>query len=154
MASHIDVELRQTLSPRARLVRVLLSGVVLVLLLFGTFWGEDDLFPFGPFKMYAGTSHLNDPVPLMKFEATTESGEEIEMRAAAFGLRPAEVEGQLDRVASNEALLTGMVRAYEDNHPDDAALISFRVKRGIFDMEDGRPVGYSEEVIAEWHRDE
>jgi hypothetical protein len=124
----------------------------LVPLLLGTFFGEDDAFPFGPFKMYAGTAHLNDPVPTMQFEGVTESGETIDLKSLQFGLRPAEVEGQLARVQNEPGLLAAMVRAYEDRNPKAPKLVVFRVMHGVYQVENGRPVAYDEETLAEWRR--
>jgi hypothetical protein len=140
------------LTPRAKAIRLFLTGVVLVLLVAGTFLGEDDNFPFGPFKMYAGTAHLNDPVPVMKFAGVTESGEQIDILAKQFGLRPAEIEGQLDRVANDRAVLRDIVSAYEEKNPDAEKLDVFQVKHGIYTLVDGRPVDYDEKVLAEWTR--
>ena len=36
--------------------------VVLGLLLAGTVWGDDDAFPFGPFRMYSTRNDPNAPV--------------------------------------------------------------------------------------------
>ena len=36
--------------------------IALALLLAGTFVGQDDDFPFGPFRMYSTTAQLNGPV--------------------------------------------------------------------------------------------
>jgi hypothetical protein len=125
---------------------------VLVAVLYGTFWGEDDLFPVGPFKMYAGTQRVNDPVPTMQFEVVTEEGDTLDLRALAFGLRPAEIEGQLDRVKNDPSLLEDMVASYERLHPDEPRLVVVRVMHGTYHLEGGRPVGYVEETLAEWTR--
>lgn len=140
------------LSSRARLVRLTLTALVLFLLVVGTFLGDDDEFPFGPFKMYAGTAHLDDPVPVMKFEGVTADGTTVDILAKEFGLRPAEVEGQLGRVRSDPSLLPDIVTAYEEMNPDAPRLNVFRVEHGTYHLVDGRPAGYTEETLAEWKR--
>ena len=140
------------LTHRGRVIRSIAVIAVLLPLLFGTVWGEDDLFPVGPFKMYAGTARIDDPVPTMQFEAVTESGEVLDLKALAFGLRPAEVEGRLERVRTDPLLLEDMVAAYERVNPDAEPLVAFRVMHGNYHLENGKPVGYVEEVLAEWHR--
>jgi hypothetical protein len=133
-------------------IRSLVTAAALVLLLFGTIWGEDDVLPFGPFKMYAGTARIDDPVPTMQFEAETENGEVLDLRSLQFGLRPAEVEGQLERVRTDPSLLEDMVAAYERLNPDADRLVAFRVMHGTYHLENERPVDYVEEVLAEWRR--
>ena len=140
------------LSHRGRAIRAAATLAVLIPLLLGTFVGEDDAFPFGPFKMYAGTAHLDDPVPTMQFEGVTESGKTIDLKSVQFGLRPAEIEGQLDRVRTEHSLLAAIVRAYEERNPKAEKLAIFRVMHGVYQMKDGRPVDYREETLAEWRR--
>jgi hypothetical protein len=147
-----DLAQNGLLTTRGRVIRVLGMLVVLVPLLFGTFVGEDDAFPFGPFKMYAGTAHRDDPVPTMQFEGVTESGVRIDLKSLQFGLRPAEVEGQLERVRNDPSLLVAMVRAYEKRNPKAPKLVVFRVIHGVYRLEEGRPVDYTEETLAEWRR--
>lgn len=142
------------LSHRGRSLRGLAVACVLVALLAGTFWGDDDHFPFGPFKMYAGTARISDPVDKMLFEGETAAGEVVPILAREFGLRPAEIEGQLDRVVREPALLAHLVRAYEEINPDAPRLTAFRVMHETYQLRDRRPVAYSKQVLAEWRRGE
>ncbi len=128
-------------------------GVVLVLLAAGTLWGDDDHFPFGPFKMYAGTAQLSDPVHKMQFEGTTVRGETVEILAHRFGMRPAEIEGQLGRIVEDPKLMEALVLAYEKRNPTAPPLVEFRLVHGIYQLVEGSPVGYTEEVLARWRRE-
>jgi hypothetical protein len=140
------------LSGASRRARVVAMLVVFLALAAGTVAGDDDDFPFGPFKMYAGTAHLNDPVPVMRFEGVTDEGETLPIESKEFGLRPAEVEGRLEEIASDPDLLRDIVASFERMEPKGPSLAAFRVKHGVYDVENGRPVGYHEEVLAEWKR--
>lgn len=102
--------------------------------------------------MYAGTARADAPVPTMQFEAVTEYGHTLDLRAVAFGLRPAEVEGRLDRVKQDPRLLEEMVGSYQRIHPAAPLLVELRVLIGSYHLKDGRPVDYVEEPLAEWMR--
>ena len=51
----------ETLSTRGRAVRVAATAVAALLLLLGTVWGQDDDFPFGPFRMYSTAPEPDEP---------------------------------------------------------------------------------------------
>jgi hypothetical protein len=142
------------MSEAGRRVRLMVTAICLVLIVVGTFWGEDDHFPFGPFKMYAGTAKISDPVHKMQFVGVTEAGDEVPVVAAQFGMRPAEVEGQLARVERDPDLLGHLVRAYERRNPEAPLFYEFRVVHGVYRLVDRRPVGYTEEIVAQWDRSE
>ena len=83
------------LSRRGRRVRIAVSFVVAAVILFGTIAGQDDLFPFGPFRMYATADKLNSPVADTHFEIVDTTGATIELTEVNTGIRRAEIEGQL-----------------------------------------------------------
>lgn len=130
-----------------------LFGVLfaLVALLAGTLWGEDDHFPFGPFRMYSIANDPDGEIRVVTFSATTESGRRIELRPEVFGLRPAEVEGQMEHLVEEPNALAGLVVAYErlGRGPD---LESLRLVEEAHRLENGTPVDVERRVLVTWSR--
>ena len=86
------------LSPAGRRGRLAAVVVVLALVLTGTVWGDDDAFPFGPFRMYSTRNDPNAPVISTRVVGLTAAGEEVRLSGGQVGLRRAEFEGQIDRL--------------------------------------------------------
>lgn len=124
-------------------------GAVAAALLAGTFFGDDDNFPFGPFRMYSVANRLDGTIRALKVEATTVAGDEIGVTFDAIGLRRAEVEGQL-RFMSPEELVPHLVAAFEERNGDGPALAELRLIRANTRLERGRVASYSEETLATW----
>ena len=124
--------------------------VVAVALLAGTVWGDDDHFPFGPFRMYSTTNTLDDMVNTVKLEGVDASGATLEIRTQDLGLRPAEVNGQVARFRRDPSLLRHLAASYARANPDEPRLVSLTLKYGLWQLSGGEPVSYSEEDIATW----
>ena len=107
----------ETLTPRARRSRVVATIAGLLLLLAGSLWGSDDHFPFGPFSMYAGVNRLDDPAPDTRVEGTDATGATVLLTEANTGIKRAEIEGQIDRLRREPALLTSIASAYAQRNP-------------------------------------
>jgi hypothetical protein len=135
-----------------RSVRLAATAVVAALLLLGTFKGDDDHFPFGPFRMYSTTNELDGTVNAIKFKARTATGEEIEPRSQDFGLRPAEINGQVGLIRRDPSLLAHLADTYEEVHPDREPLVELELWYGLHQLRNGQPVSYSEEEVASWAR--
>ena len=140
------------LTARDRAVRLVLTGLVLAALLAGTAWGDDDHFPFGPFRMYSTTNELNGTVNAIGFRAVNADGESLQPRAQDFGMRPAEINGQVSRFRSDPSLLAHLASAYSRLHPDAAPLVEIQLRYGLHQLRDGRPVSYTEQEVATWRR--
>lgn len=141
------------LSAGARRRRLAASYLVIGLLLIGTFWGLDDHFPFGPFRMYSTRDEVDGPVRSLLFEARYEDGEPFIIGASALGLRRAEADGQVERVREDPRFLRHFVEAYEAFHPDEPPLASFRLFHRVYELKGREPVGSADVTIAEWSRE-
>lgn len=126
--------------------------VVLGALVAGTAWGQDDHFPFGPFRMYSTTNSPSGRITRIVFVGITEEGEQISIRSRQFGMRPAEVDGQVPRIRESPHLVRYLMEAYENANPDAPRLEEFRIVYGIHQLEDRVPVSYEERVVARWRR--
>jgi len=139
------------LSPAARLRRLLATSVVLALLLVGTVWGDDDAFPFGPFRMYSTRNDPNAPVISTRAVGLTAAGEEVRLSGGQVGLRRAEFEGQIDRLRENPELLGPLADSFAESHPSAPDLVSVRVVQRRFELADGEPTGhYIDRVVVEY----
>jgi hypothetical protein len=132
----------------ARLAAAL--GVVLLLLI-GTFWGDDDNFPFGPFRMYSTKQELDGEVRATEIVGLTQDGRWVPLPFSNFGLRRADVEGQLGMLAQPpEDVLADMWVAYNRFRRGDETIVALRLLERTTDVEDGRPAGETVEIIATW----
>ncbi|MFY1619188.1 hypothetical protein [Micromonospora sp. WMMD736] len=141
----------ETLTTRGRVTRLGVTALGLVLLLGGTFWGSDDDFPFGPFRMYATSNPPNAPAPDTRVEGVNSAGAVVDLDQNATGIRRAEIEGQQDRYATDPALLAEVADAYAERHPDAAALVEVRIVIRWHGIRAGRPTGrHTDETIVRW----
>nr|MDT0658231.1 hypothetical protein [Micromonospora sp. DSM 115978] len=141
----------ETLTGRGRAVRVLCTLTAGALLLAGTIWGQDDHFPFGPFRMYAGSNPPNDPAPDTRVEGVDANGTVVDLGQQNTGIRRAEIEGQQSRYEADPALLRQVAEAYAERHPDAPALVEVRIVIRWHGIRDGRPTGeYVDETAARW----
>ena len=125
--------------------------VVLALLLAGTVWGDDDAFPFGPFRMYSTRNDPNTPVISTRAVGLTAAGEEVRLSGGQVGLRRAEFEGQINRLREHPELLGLLADAFEDAHPDTPELVAVQMVHRKFELADGKPTGdYTDTVVVEF----
>lgn len=141
----------QRLGRPGRWVRI---GVTLVgagLLLAGTLVGQDDDFPFGPFRMYATADKLDEPVRDTRLRAVDTTGRAFALTGDATGFRRAELEGQLPRFEAHPALLGNLATAYARRQPDRPRLTRIDVVVRLIQLRDGRPTGrYTQRTVVSW----
>jgi hypothetical protein len=139
------------LSPAARAARLVAVLAVLALVLAGTVWGDDDAFPFGPFRMYSTRADPDAPVISTRVVGLTAAGEEVRLSGGQVGLRRAEFEGQLPRIAENPELLGLLADSYADKHPDAADLVEVQVVQRRFELSSGQRTGaFADHVVVEY----
>jgi hypothetical protein len=142
------------LSSAGRRLRMLATTVVLVMLLAGTFWGQDDHFPFGPFRMYSIRNKLDGQIRGAVIEVVDAQGRAsaVEIRSDQVGLRRAEIEGQLDRFERDPSLLRHLAYSYEELHPGEHVEV-LRLYQEITRLANGRAVGpVTRTLVVEWRR--
>jgi hypothetical protein len=140
-----------TLTPRARLTRVVATLIGAALLLGGTLIGQDDDFPFGPFRMYATTDKLNAPVGDTRVDGVDANGAAVALDENATGIRRAEIEGAMPLFRKNPALLHVVADAYDSRHPGSPKITEVNVIIRWHDLRDGRPTGeYHDETVVTW----
>lgn len=141
------------LSAAGRRVRLALTLLLAVLTLAGTAVGQDDDFPFGPFRMYATRDDPDGTVVSTRVEAVDASGRVRTVDESSTGLRRAEVEGQVGRFRADPDLLGALSRAHARLRPAEPPLVEVRVVERVYELRDSRPTGVeSERVVARWQR--
>jgi len=139
------------LTKAGRLARLAATLIVLAVVLAGTLWGDDDEFPFGPFRMYSTRADPNAPVVSTRTVGVTADGEEVRLSGGEVGLRRAEFEGQLDRIEARPELLGLLADAFAETHPSAPDLVAVQVVQRRFELEDGRQTGdYADHVLVEY----
>lgn len=139
------------LPPAARRRRLASVVVVLALLLAGTVWGDDDAFPFGPFRMYSTRNDPNTPVISTRAVGVTAAGEEVRLSGGQVGLRRAEFEGQINRLREHPELLGLLADAFAEANPQAPELVAVQMVHRRFELSDGRPTGdYTDTVVVEF----
>jgi hypothetical protein len=141
----------ETLTSPGRWVRLAVTAVAAGLLLAGTLWGEDDHFPFGPFKMYASAVDPDAPAEDTRVEATDAGGGTVLLTPANTGIRRAEFEGQLDRFRDRPELLATVADAYARRNPDAPPLRELRIVVRWHEVRDFEVTGrWEDQVVAAW----
>ncbi|SBT54396.1 hypothetical protein [Micromonospora narathiwatensis] len=141
----------ETLTTRARAVRLGATVLGLALLLAGTVRGTDDDFPFGPFRMYSTSDPPDAPAPDTRVEGVDRTGAVVSLGQDATGIRRAEIEGQQSRYVGDPALLRQVADAYTERHPTAPALVEVRIVVRWYDIQGGRPTGrWTDETAVRW----
>jgi len=140
-----------TLTKRGKTIRVAVAAVGLALLLASTLWGQDDDFPFGPFRMYSTAPDPNADAPDTRVEGVDTSGHTVQLTEANSGLRRAEIEGQQQAYVADPSRLRQVALAYAGKTPSALPLKEVRIVIHWVDIEHSRPLGTShDQVIARW----
>jgi hypothetical protein len=141
------------LTTTGRRVRAVATIAGLLLLLAGTFWGQDDDFPFGPFRMYSTAPDPNGAAKDTRVEGVDATGAVVTINEANSGIRRAEIEGQQSAYEADPSRLVRVAEAYAEHTPGAPELREVRIVIRWHLVEDSRPTGtYTDEVVADWVR--
>lgn len=125
----------------------------LALLLAGTAWGQDDHFPFGPFRMYATADDPDGRVLSTYLRAVDADGAVVErVGEQHIGMRRAEYEGQLSRIVDEPDILGDVAETFSRRHPDRPEWVEVSVVQTAHLLVDGEPTQERTEVLATWTR--
>jgi hypothetical protein len=140
------------LSPRGRALRLAGCGAALAALLYGTVWGTDDHFPFGPLTQYAFAADPNGTVPDLYILADTAAGTTVKVALSpdGVGIVRAEVEGQLEEFRRDPSRLQGIADAHARLHPDEPRYVALHLRIRHVRLRDGVAVGEETEVVSDW----
>jgi len=139
------------LTRAGRRTRVTVTVAVAALTLAGTLVGQDDEFPFGPFRMYSTRDDPDGTVVSTRVEARDAAGRLRTVDERSTGLRRAEVEGQVRRFVADPELLGALSRAHDRLRPDEPPFAEVRVVERVYELRNSRPTGEeSERVVVTW----
>jgi hypothetical protein len=143
------------LSARSKALRLAPVAVVLVLLAWGSWKGNDEAFPVGPFVMFAFTTQTDGEVRSAELAAVTEDGHRffVALEPEEIGLRRAEIEGQLDKLEHQPQLLGEIAGAAARLHPDRPRWRQLDLMQHVIQLRHGRAVSQSDVVLASWHQE-
>ncbi len=135
-----------------RVAVVLLAAVVF---LGGTFVGDDDWWPFSPWRMFSTSTDPNGAVRSTFIEVRTAAAPatwvEAPISPDSVGLNRAEIEGNLDRIAKDPAMLKTLADSHTALRPDDPSWVGIRVVVRNYLLRDGGPTGqHRDDLVAEW----
>lgn len=126
--------------------------MILGLLMAGTVWGNEDQFPFGPFRMYATNGGPNASVDDPRMEGVTRSGVIVHLDERNGGMRRAEMEGQLARYVADPRLLGDVARNYAHDKPHAPPLVEVRIIMRHHAVHDSRPTGtFTDTLLVSWN---
>ncbi len=140
----------------------MLVGLVVVLAMIAGTWGEDDHFPFGPFKMYVSADPFDpfyasdgeagdSPVRDTRIVGINVKGDWLYLHQANTGVRRAEIEGQLPRLTRHPELLGALATGYAKRRPDRPPLVRISVVVRWWEVADGRATGeYVDQIPVVW----
>ena len=130
--------------------RSTIAVVLVALTVAGAVGFTDDAWPFAPFRMFAHAVRPTGRVTKVDFVGETRSGRELHLDASAFGLRRAEVEGQLPLHGTlTEAQMASLAQVWNDAHPGDP-LVELGLRRIYRRLVDGHPGRSSSRVVQRW----
>jgi hypothetical protein len=142
---------RADLTTAGRRCRAVCFAVGLGLLVAGTAVGQDDHFPFGPFRMYSTADDPDGRVLSTYLQAVDAEGRVVDrVGEAHIGLRRAEYEGQLSAVVDRPEVLGELAGVFSQRHPDRAPWVEVSVVQTAYALVDGVPQGETSRVLATW----
>ena len=141
------------LSARSVAWRFIVVAACLVVLTVAQLTDTDDFFPLSRLSQYAFAPGRDGVVNSTYILADTEEGEQVRvpLNAKGVGIGRAEVEGQLDRIIDDPALLQAIANGWASLHPDKPQYEQLFLMRDSYQLVDGRPSGKRETVeLARW----
>jgi hypothetical protein len=136
---------------RGRAARIALTVAAVGLLIYGTVAGSNDMFPFGPFSMYAGRYPATGVIASNQLMAQTADGRDVVVSEADTGLTRAEMEGELHAFTANPARLGDLAQAFHRRHPRASPYVKVWIAQKRWQLHERAVVGQSTVTLAEWH---
>ncbi len=137
------------LEPGAARRRVTATAVVAALLAWGSLWGQDDHFPFGPLRQYSTATDPNGLVWVSHAYGRFDDGVERPLYEEDIGMRVAEFDGQFHRLRAEPGLLRPLADTYHRRNPDGPRLVRLRVQRDAKRLSGREVVGRRTRIVAE-----
>jgi hypothetical protein len=126
------------------------TAVAVGVLLYGTVAGTDDMFPFGPFRMYAGYYPPDGVITSNNLFARTASGQVVRPTAADIGLARGDIEGELGAYVGDPSRLGDLAQVYHRLHPQAPPYVSMWISQKRWQLHHRAVVGESTVTLVSW----
>lgn len=134
----------------ARSWRLGVTAVFAGALLYGSAHGTDDMFPFGPFRMYAGYYSPNGVITSNDVYARTAAGQVLIPTAGDIGLARGDIEGELERYVDDPDQLEELAEVYHHLHPAASPYVAMWIRQKRWQLRDRAVVSEKTVTIASW----
>jgi hypothetical protein len=138
------------LTSRGRRTRGLIAAAAILLLLYGTFFGSDHDFPFGPLHMYSHFYPATGVVTSTSVQATNANGHIFFVTQGDIGIARGDIEGELPAYEANPSRLGSLASAFHDRHPLASPFVSMRIVQKQWHLKDRAVVGVSTVTLVTW----
>jgi hypothetical protein len=139
------------LSSRGRRIRALVTLAAVALLLYGTFWGSDHDFPFGPLHMYSHYYPATGVVTSTSVQATNADGRNVYVTQADIGIARGDIEGELPAYESNPSRLGALAAAFHQRHPLAPPFVAMRIVQKQWHLRDRALVDTTTATLVSWN---
>lgn len=142
------------LPPVGRGWRVLLLLTLTGMFLAGTTIGQDDWWPFSPWRMFSTSTSPSGSVNSVRIEVRR--GDDPTWQIApivlsSVGLNRAEVEGRMPEITADPTILGTLARSHSRLRPGEPPWRGVRVVHNEVLLSNGAPTGAERDtVVAEW----
>jgi hypothetical protein len=145
-------EVTDPATPAAKTRRIIATFVVAAGLLYGSAYGTDDLFPFGPMVQFAFRTDPNGGIRSTFIDADTTTGQQVRVRLSpkGVGIGRAEIEGQLGKIKQDPSLLQSVAVAQRRLHPEEPQFTMLYLRQHVIDLVDGVKAGEYTETLVVW----
>ena len=135
---------------KGRSARLALTAVAVVLLVYGTIAGSDDMFPFGPFRMYAGYYSPNGVITSNLLMARTANGQVVTPTQADIGLARGDIEGELGAFRADPARLADLAQTFHRRHPAASPYVAMWIVQKRWQLHDRAVDTQTSVTLVSW----
>jgi hypothetical protein len=149
-----EAEVVERLGRRAKAWRTGLVLVLGVLFCAGSLIGDDPWWPFGPWRMFSTSQAPTGAVWSTEMEVRTAAHPAwgaAPITPESVGLNRAEIEGRLDEISRDPAMLGTLALSHERLRPDAPRWTGVRIVQRRLEILDRVPTGREQvRVLATW----
>ncbi|WP_433214322.1 hypothetical protein ACQP00_03745 [Dactylosporangium sp. CS-047395] len=142
----------ERLNTRGRVLRIVATLIVGALTLAGTFFADDTVFPFAPFRMFSTADKPNEPVLVLRTDGIDTTGRKFELNERNAGVRRAEIEAQIERFKADPSLLHSVQESYAARNPGKPPLVEVDIVEVQHHLRHAQPTGEITEVVLARYR--
>ncbi len=129
---------------------VLAIGTLLVV--WGTLFGNDVDWPFGPMSQFAFRVGRDDAIRSTFLQARTSKGNVmvVPITVSNLGIARAETEGQQNAIIRDPRLLGDLASSYHRLHPTEPGLTQLWLRERVTVLRNGRDAGQHVDTLVGW----